>query len=728
MTAQILHIAIFAPLRPLFDYLPCNNQSLEIGMRVKIPFGRTKKLGVIFAIDNKSNYPINKLKKIIAILDQESLLKPIDLKLIQWAIHYYHCYPADALAVVFPKNLRIERKATKKLPSAWQLSAQGRLIVVDDLAKKAPKQAAILNALQSKPLEASTLRLTYNITSTTLKILHQKEWIEPCEITTKADQQEKEQPPILHQEQADAVNAVKQSLGTFQAFLLDGITGSGKTEVYLTLIQTILEKGQQILVLVPEISLTPQLLQRFQRRLNAHIAIIHSALNHGEKEQAWQQCRTAKADVLIGTRSAVFTPLPNLGLVIIDEEHDGSFKQQQGFRYSARDLVIIRCRNLNIPVILGSATPSLESLYNVQRGVYQNLELRQRAGNAVLPTVQLLDIRDKYLEAGMSQALLEQIETELKKDNQVLIFLNRRGFAPVVICNGCGWIADCEHCDSHITFHYKNNQLICHHCGYQRPLIPACPDCGSHALIPLGQGTQRLEKALEKKFEAYPLIRIDRDTTIKKGSLAKMLDEIKTGQKKIILGTQMLAKGHHFPDVTLVVLLDIDQGLFGVDYRSTELMAQLLTQVSGRAGRAEKKGHVVIQTRHPDHPLLLDLIENGYQSCAKKMLIERQEAELPPYSYQALMRADAKTSELAHQFLQQAAQVAAELSEEVHILGPIDAPLHRKSNIFRAQLLIQTNDRKALHHLLHHWVYGIEAHPLAKKIRWSLDIDPKHFF
>jgi len=724
----VLHIAVFTPLRRCFDYKPLTNQPCKVGMRVKISFANRTLIGVILKIDETSDFPLNKLKTITACLDPEPLLKAMDIKLLNWVIQYYHCNPGDALAIAFPINLRSAKKSALLGTKGWCLTPLAKTLDLTHIQQKTPKQAQILTALKKNPLSHQIVKTNLKASSAQLKILRDKAWIEACTIEDIiAKETKKEQAPQLNQEQQIVVDAIAKNFNQFKTYLINGITGSGKTEVYLTLIEIALKQQKQILVLVPEISLTPQLLTRFERRLNARIAIIHSALNNTEKEQAWLQCQAHKADVLIGTRSAVFTPLPKLGLIIIDEEHDGSFKEHHGVLYSARDVVIVRAKNQQVPVVLGTATPSLESFYNASTQRYQQLWLKKRAGNAIPPKIELLNILDVHLEAGMSLALLKLIEKTLQQNNQVLIFLNRRGFAPILICHHCGWVAGCDHCDSRLTLHAKHQQLRCHHCGYQQPLPVSCPQCQSAAITTIGQGTERLENVLSKKFPNYPLTRIDRDTTSRKGHLAEKLAEVKKGEKKIIIGTQMLAKGHHFPEVTLVVLLDIDQGLFGVDYRSTEIMAQLITQVSGRAGRAEKKGRVVIQTRHPDHPLLLDLIQNGYASCAEKMLNERQEAQLPPYSYQALVRVDAKTSALAHQLLEEVAKKVQNISQIVEALGPVEAPMHKKAGIYRAHLLLQCQERKDLHYLLHYLIYWLEQYPLAKKLRWSLDIDPKNF-
>jgi len=441
---------------------------------------------------------------------------------------------------------------------------------------------------------------------------------------------------------------------------------------------------------------------------------------------AWQDARQGRARLVLGTRSALFTPMPELGLVVVDEEHDLSLKQQDGFRYSARDLALVRAQRCDCPVLLGSATPSLESLRNAQDGRYTHLPLRQRAGGAASPQIDLLDIRSVRLEAGVSPTLIRMVEQELQAGNQVLLFLNRRGYAPLLTCHDCGWVAECRRCDARMTLHLASHQLWCHHCGARRPLDTACPDCGGADLRPLGQGTERLQGMLQQRFPGTGIVRIDRDTTRRKGSLEKLLEEIRKGKYSLLLGTQMLAKGHHFPNVTLVGILNVDQGLFGADYRAAERMAQLIVQVAGRSGRAEKAGRVLIQTRHPDHPLLRLLLRGGYDAFAEQALAERQEALLPPYSYQALLRAEAHREHDPLEFLQQAVALADGMAREgVEFWGPVPAPMERRAGRYRAHLLVQAGQRPLLQALIARWVPQLETCGSARRVRWSIDVDPQ---
>ncbi len=523
--------------------------------------------------------------------------------------------------------------------------------------------------------------------------------------------------------QQTAIDTVCANLGKFGVFLLEGVTGSGKTEVYLQIIHTVLQRGQQVLVLVPEISLTPQLEARFKHRFAVNIAVSHSKLTDNQRQAAWLQAQQGTCAILLGTRSALFTPFVNLGLIVLDEEHDASFKQQEGLRFSARDTAIVRGKLLNIPVLLGSATPSLESLHNVTKQRYQLLHLPERAGSSVEPVLQLLDIRNKKMREGLSEALLVEIRKTLAKNEQVLLFLNRRGFAPTLICHGCGWVARCQHCEANLVIHVDEALLRCHHCSTEYRLSEHCPDCKTGELTPLGLGTERVEKVLSKVFPDKVILRLDRDSTRRKGVLEDYLEQINQGKVDIILGTQMLAKGHHFPNVTLVAILNVDSGLFSIDFHAAEKLAQMIVQVSGRAGRAEKTGTVIMQTRQPEHSLLTTLIKHGYKSFANSALAERQAAQLPPFSYQALLSAQARDEQLAQSFLQAVTDLAAPyLNNTVHLLGPVPAPMAKRASFYRYQLLMQSPQRADLQALLDKLIP--ELAKLKFKVRWSLDVDP----
>ncbi len=525
----------------------------------------------------------------------------------------------------------------------------------------------------------------------------------------------------LNAEQSQAVTAITSALGRFQPFLLEGVTGSGKTEVYLQAIAEVLAKGQQVLVLVPEISLTPQTLARFQARFKGPVAMLHSSLVESERLAVWLGALQNKVQLVIGTRSAIFTPFANLGLIVVDEEHDSSFKQQDRFRYHARDLAVKRASLLNIPIVLGSATPALESLLNAARGRYQLLVLKERAGNANLPQFRWVDLRNETLEAGLSQTLLNSIQEQLTLGNQVMLFLNRRGFSPVWYCAACAWIANCERCDARMVYHREAKQIRCHHCDARKPIPKTCPSCHAADLQPVGVGTQRLEETLAQHFKGVPIIRLDRDTTRLKGSMTDLLASIQHEQKAIILGTQMIAKGHHFPRVTLVGIIDADGGLFSADYRAVEQMGQLLLQVAGRAGRADQAGTVIVQTRHPDHPMLQTLIHEGYPAFANLLLAERQTVCLPPYTYFAAIRAEGYSAADAERFLK---ELKRKLShQQIDLLGPVAATMAKRKGFFCQQLIFRCEHRSLLQQHLKHVMQYLEKLPRSK-VKWALDVDP----
>lgn len=531
-------------------------------------------------------------------------------------------------------------------------------------------------------------------------------------------------PHALNEAQQNAVNEMIAAEGGFKTFLLDGVTGSGKTEVYLQAITSVLQKGKQALLLVPEISLTPQTIHRFRSRFREPVVTLHSALSAKERLRAWLAARSGEAKIVIGTRSAIFTPMANLGLMIVDEEHDTSFKQQDRFRYHARDLAVMRAHLQGLPVVLGSATPSLESLVNVKRGRYSALHLPMRAGEAKKPTFELIDIRVADVDQGLSQTLIKAMHAHLAQGNQVMLFLNRRGYAPVLYCPECSWIAGCDHCDARMVYHQSPPRLQCHHCDKQSKIPLVCEECGVENLQPIGLGTQRLENALTKCFPDVPIIRIDRDTTRRKGSMQDLLAQIHEQKSAILLGTQMLAKGHHFPQVTLVGIVDADSGLFSSDFRAAEQMGQLLLQVAGRAGREEKQGEVLIQTRHPTHPLLQQLIKEGYAAFAESLLIEREAAHLPPYSYFAVFRAEAYRQEKAADFLLNIKQMLEQITSRLTILGPVQALMAKRRGLHCEHLIIKAPTRHYLQEGLTQVLAQLEQHVNKTSVKWVLDVDP----
>jgi len=692
-----------------------------------VPFGKRSKIGIVVAVAVNSEVDPVKLKVVDAILDPEPLISAVDLQLLEWASRYYHHPLGEVLATAFPVALRQGKPALLRQEPWVRLSDAGRDFDLQQL-RRAVKQQALLQQLQTADAALAVGELVKQ--KPALQTLVDKGLLEYCSAPASLPEHSSRPSSLqANAEQQAAIAAVIGNLGRFSVALLQGVTGSGKTEVYMQIIAEALRRNLQVLVLLPEITLTPQLEQRFRQRFCVPIVCSHSKLNDSERLQAWLSMQQGQASILLGTRSALFTPLPRPGLIILDEEHDSSFKQQEGFRFSCRDVAIARGKMLNIPVLLGSATPSLETLFNVQHRRYQLLLLRNRAGNAVDPVFEVLDIRNKSLQAGLSEALIGAIRDTLAQGQQVLLFLNRRGFAPVQICHGCGWVARCRRCDANLVIHAADRRLRCHHCGSEQALSKHCPSCQTGELQALGMGTERIEQVLTSLFPDKAVIRFDRDTTQRKGALESYLEQIHQGHADIILGTQMLAKGHHFPNVTLVAILDSDSGLFSIDYRAGERLAQMISQVAGRAGRADKPGRVILQTRQPQHPLLTTLLEKGYSAFAELALEERRQAGLPPCSYQALFRVHAGDIQAPQQFLKAMQKLIAQANGEgVSVLGPVSAPMARRAGQFRFQLLLQSPQRRALHSLLDRLLPGVYRLKEAKKVRWSLDVDPLDLF
>jgi primosomal protein N' (replication factor Y) len=731
MTERIVRVAVAAPLYSLFDYLLPESFEVAAGARVRVPFGRSRTVAVVVETDVASACAPEKMKAVDAVLDPEPLLGAADLDFLRWVADYYHHPAGEVVASALPVRLRRGEAQLQSGEAVWSLTAEG-LAQAAAPSARAPRQAEILAWLAERPQASAPqalLRAAFPGSGAVTRALRAKGWLRPDCATAEPDPVLTTPGLALNPAQQAACESLVGDLGGFAVSLLDGVTGSGKTEVYLQLATAALEQGAGVLVLVPEISLTPQLLERFRRRLGDTVRVLHSGLNEGEREQTWHRLRLGLSRVLLGTRSAVFSPIPRLGLILVDEEHDPSFKQTEGFRYSARDLAVVRGKREGCPVVLGSATPSLETLRNADLGRYRHLRLDQRAGGALSPRVDLVDIRDQPLQGGISQPLMNRMQRVLADGEQVMLFLNRRGYAPVLSCFSCGWLSDCPHCDARQTLHRASGLLWCHHCGAQQRVPRHCPECGAEDLHPLGQGTEQLEEFLAERLADYPLIRIDRDATARKGSLERLLARLHEAGPALLVGTQMLAKGHHFPRVTLVGVLDADGGLFSADFRAAERMAQLLVQVAGRAGRGDRPGHVLIQTRYPDHPLLQTLVRQGYRAFAHEALAEREAAAMPPFSYQALLRADAKQMADAQRFCERVADWAgAQPHAGVELWGPVPAPMARRAGRHRVHLLLQSARRDALHALLRRLPAHAAGLPDARRVRWSLDVDPIDLF
>ena len=665
MRQRYLHIALPVPLRRHYEYIigePFSRVEFQPGMRVRVPFGRRKEqVGITLAVSDHTTLRPDQLKSIDNIIDQEPVFSPRHFELLCWAADYYHYPLGEALFSALPALLR-----------------QGRA-----LSEQAPQAPA-----------------------------------------TCADSAPENRGFDLNPQQRQTIDAITANPDAHGVHLLQGITGSGKTEVYIEAVKRVIAQNRQALILVPEIGLTTQFIDRIRQRLAVDVRVQHSALTETERLRNWLAARNGIAPVIIGTRSAVWTPLKAPGIYVVDEEHDASYKQDSGFRYSARDIAVVRSKFDGVPAVLGSATPSLETIKNVDTGKYTQQDLPARASGAEPPEIRFINLRHEPASCTVSKILLDGISTTLEQGNQALLFLNRRGYASVILCHSCGWYAECSRCSVKMTFHKDKQRLVCHHCDARRKLPATCPECDHDELVEVGHGTQRLDQTLTEHFPQARILRIDRDSTRRKGAMEKMIKEIKTGTANILIGTQMLAKGHHFPRLTLVGIVDADAGLLSADFRASERMAQLIVQVSGRAGREDRPGVVYIQTHFPGHPLLHTLTTQGYAGFAGLLLRERSSAQLPPYACLALLGAEATGPEAAENFLHEA-RARLPANDELHIFGPVAAPIEKRRGRYRSQLLIQSDSRNALRKALTPWCRSLEAMPAAKRARWYLDMDPQ---
>jgi primosomal protein N' (replication factor Y) len=739
----IVRVAIDRPLRTAFDYRPpvgLTAAAVPAGVRVRVPMGGGRTVGVVIGHAERSDVPAGRLKPIEAILDERPLFDPPALELLRWTAGYYHHPIGEVVAAALPRALRAG--APLEVCAEFLLClAEGVAARAAGAPRRAPRQRALLERIanQAGGVCAETLTLESPDWRAAGRALIGRGWARletrpvghgaaaseaatPAPVAHTTGTSPPPAPPALTPEQTVAVAAINAVTG-FAAFVLQGATGSGKTEVYLRAVEQQLALGRRALLLVPEIGLTPQLLARFRERFAQPIAVLHSALGDAERLAAWREAHAGRAAILIGTRSAVFAPLPALGLIIVDEEHDSSFKQQEGgCRYSARDLAVLRARHAQVAVVLGSATPSFETLHNLEAGRYQRLTLPRRANQAAAPQLAFIDLRAHPPRDGLAAPVLRAIERHLGTGGQALVYINRRGYAPTLLCTSCGWIAPCHACDARLTVHHGAARLRCHYCGADEPLPQRCPRCG-YAVKPVGQGTERIEATLAGLFPAERLVRLDRDTARRTGELEQVMQAVLSGAARILVGTQMVTKGHHFPDITLVAVLNADQGLFSTDFRAAERLAQTIIQVAGRAGRDARAGEVLIQTEYPDHPLLQSLLAGGYEGFAASGLAERAAAHWPPFGRLALLRASATRPAAVFEFLE-AARQAAGRPRDVRLLGPVAAAMARRAGRHHAQLLVECPGRAPLQRFLADWVVALDALPAARRVRWALDVDP----
>lgn len=744
---MIITVAVPAPLFKSFDYLTpekaqhfsnidTQDNAPEIGMRALVPFAGRQLIGII--IDKKDTPPLSpdkkyKLKNTIKILDEKPCFPSALFKLITWAAHYY-CHPlGECFHTALPSAYRKHAKSDNS-ENTLSVIKWFRTEMEFNHHKRTPKQAKILNLfqLQFNGIWHDSFKLL-GITTSQLKDLEKKGFLrhEKIDPLSASALNNKNSPPIifeLNAEQQSALDKITKKTNSFNIHLLHGITGSGKTEVYIARVRETLLKKKQALILIPEINLTPQTLARFQSQLNTPIGLIHSGMSEKEKLTMWMLAKNGTANVIIGTRSAIFTPFKSLDLIIVDEEHDSSYKQNDGFKYSARDLAVKRAQLENCQVILGSATPSLESLLNAKQEKYNYIPLTQRAGAGEKPDIHLIDIKSRSLNNGCSIPLLGKIQQELEKQNQIIVFQNRRGYSPTLLCNSCGWIALCPHCDARLTLHSRPPHLHCHHCDFKEAIPHTCKACNYNQLSPLGIGTERIEYGLSQTFPNTKIIRIDRDNIKKQQDMKQLVEEVNSGEPCILIGTQMLAKGHDFHNVTLVAIIDADTSLFSSDFRAFEQSTQLLLQVAGRTGRGNKKGTVLIQTKHAEHPLFIPILNNNYDLAAGNELEERKLCQLPPYSKMISIRAEHASQQTNFEQLQIIKEtIIKELGRNsgYQLSGPLEASMPRKSGIYRAYLHIFTTDQ-AIRYSAQSKLPKLIEKP-KKKVKIVIDVDPHEY-
>jgi len=707
--SRTLQVVVPVPVPRAFDYRFEGEGPIPmLGSRVLVPFGRRRLVGLV--VGQSAASVDGELKPVERVLDA-GLVDPALLQLGLWCARYYGFAPGELVNLVLPGALRRSKPFRATDPNGCRLTEAGRMA---DMAR-APAQKVIRDLLLAGA-EARKALVDAGASSGVLSRMIREGRVETVELPASF---EPEPGPQLNVEQRRAVAAILRCRDRFVALLLGGVTGSGKTEVYLSAARALVRRGRQVLVLVPEIGLTPQLLRRIERRLGQRAFVYHSDLSEGERLDCWQAAASGRARVIVGTRSAVFLPLAMPGMIVIDEEHDASFKQQEGARYQGRDVAVLRAQRLGIPVVLGSATPSLESLHNVEAKGYRLILLARRAGAARLPDWRVLDQRGQ--PGPIAPALMATMERHLGEGGQVLVYRNRRGYAPILICNACGWQADCQRCSAHMTLHHQPSRLQCHHCGARQAVPRRCPDCGSPDLVSLGAGTERLETLLAERFPDIAVHRVDRDSMSTRHAFEELLDRVRSGEPCVLVGTQMLAKGHHLPGVTLAVMLDVDQALFSADFRAPERLAQAVFQVAGRAGRAERRGEFVLQTRHPEHALLSQILGGDYLGLARRLLEERRAAGLPPARSLALLRAEAHQPDLPQSFLKRAATVLK--APGVEVAGPIPAVMSRRAGYWRFQLWLQ-GQRPHLVAAVGDRLDALRKLPDARRVRWHLDVDP----
>lgn len=734
MNLHIVQVALDLPLEKTFDFFAPDVTDADVGRLVVVPFGHKIFSGVIVGVSASTEVTHDKLKPVMFVQRALPRLSAGDFTLIRFCQNYYH-HPFGPIALNgMPPAMRATRQMVPKQVRVVTITEIGRAALTS-IPGRAVAQRAMLEAVEHAPQTEMLLRSRHERAGGILRILLARGWVATHELA--ADQRLPAGAartrifvpgPTLNREQSYAVAGISGTLGGFAPFLLSGITGSGKTEVYLQVIASTLNGGKQALVLMPEINLTPQFLRQLETRFpGAQIVQQHSGLADVPRLSAYLDAHSGRADIVVGTRLAVFTPMPRLGLIIVDEEHDASFKQQEGFRYSARDVAVFRAQQAGCPVVLGSATPSLESLQNVARGRFTELRLTQRATpNAVLPRIEFIDLNRERAEDGLSVTLIKSLEETIQRGEQALVFINRRGYSPALVCAHCGWMPECARCSARLVFHQRDRRLKCHHCGYQTRVPASCGDCGSHEMVPAGQGTERIESALRAHLPDARIARVDRDSTRRRGSAEKIFDAAAAGELDVLVGTQMLSKGHDFPRITLVGVVNADGAMFSADFRAAERMVAQLTQVAGRAGRADLPGRVLIQTRFATHPLYQAVAAQDHARFAEMAMAERKLAHLPPYTFLALLRAEAKAEAVLRDFMIHAVDAARGLQTDksLQVWDPVAAPLSRKAGFERQQLMVQAGSRAVLQQFLAKWLPRVSEYE-SRAVKWVIDVDPQ---
>ena len=734
----VVKVALPVPLRRTFDYRLSDDQCrVKPGFRVEVELQNRRMVGLVMKVGSNSSVPLHRLKMVSAVIDQEPSVPPKFLRFLMWVSQYYHHPVGEVIQSALPSVIRRNQVMRPNLPARYFLTPSGQSALID-LSKRAKVQKEILSALKKAGTEgllASKLnQLFIKSPTTTLNLLQNRHWIySESRVEDYLLQGAQERTPALNPSQIKVIDKIKSNFFTYAPFLLQGVTGSGKTEIYLRIASSILKSGHQVLVLVPEIALTPQLLDRFEHGIVGKIAVMHSGLTDRDRHIAWWSAKQGLADVIVGTRSAVFIPLARPGLYIIDEEHDQSYKQQDGFRYHARDLIVKRAHQDGVPVVLGSATPSFESIENAQRQRYHHLQLQRRAGGAILPSFQLLDLTRLPTRFGITAPVIHALQERLDRQEQSIVYVNRRGFAPIYMCVSCSWQARCNRCEIRMTLHQTTRHLLCHHCGQSRALPENCPECGHAKFYPIGEGTQRIEDALKKELPTARILRIDSDAIHSSIQFKTILTQVKKREVDVLVGTQLLGKGHDFPAVTLVCILNADSGLYSIDFRAAEKLYQQLTQVAGRAGRGQKPGQVLVQTRYPDDASFLKLSRNDFDGFVKSELSQRRLAECPPFKRFVLLRADSSVRGASLKFVSAAAasgrrRLMALNEASVQIFDPVPSPMERKAGRYRAQLLVTSLAQGPLHDFLDQWIEDIEKLKERRLSRWSLDVDPVEMY